>query len=107
MIVPGLTRMLKVEVIVSGTDVPGVEDLITAAGATGYTTVPGVSGLGHAGYHQARLLFNDTDSLALLMTVVPEAVGQELIAGLTQLLHASPGVMLVSETYVSRPEYFA
>ena len=31
----------------------------------------------------------------------------DFVAGLRPLLDASPGVMFVSETYVSRPDYFA
>lgn len=44
---PTLTRMTKVEVVVSGQDAAAVRDLIAGVGATGYTSVSGVSGLGH------------------------------------------------------------
>jgi nitrogen regulatory protein PII len=102
-----LTKMIKVEVVVSGSDAPAVRDLISSVGATGYTSLSGVSGLGHNGYHQGRLLFNQQASLELLITVVPEAKVDALLAGLRPLLHASSGVMFVTETFVSRPEYFS
>ncbi len=103
----GLKKMTKIEVVVTGADAVAVRELFRAAGATGYTTVSGVSGLGHDGYHQGRLLFNDQAALELLITVVPvEKVGA-LLAGLRPLLDASSGVMFLSDTFVSRPEYFS
>lgn len=104
---PPLTRMTKVEVVVPGSDAAAVRDLIRSVGATGYTSVSGVSGLGHHGYRQGRLLFNQQAALELVITVVPEAKAEALLAGLRPLLDASSGVMFVTETFVSRPEYFS
>ncbi|MEH3128663.1 MAG: transcriptional regulator [Mycolicibacterium neoaurum] len=102
-----LARMTKVEVVVSGQDAAAVRDVITGVGATGFTSVSGVSGLGHHGYHQGRLLFNQQATLELIITVVPDDKVEALLAGLRRLLDASPGVLFVTETYVSRPEYFS
>lgn len=107
MTAPALTKMTKVEVVVAGSDGPAVRELIRSIGATGFTSVSGVSGLGHHGYHQGRLLFNQQATLELLITVVPESKVQPLLAGLRPLLDASSGVMFVTETYVSRPDYFS
>lgn len=103
----GLTKMIKIEVVVSGSNAPAVRDLIKSVGATGFTSLSGVSGLGHNGYHQGRLLFNQQAALELIITVVPEHKLEALLAGLRPLLDVSPGVMFVTETYVSRPEYFS
>ena len=103
---PTLTKMTKVEVVVPGSDAPAVRELIQSVGATGFTSLSGVSGLGHHGYHQGRLLFNQQATLELIITVVPEERAEALLAGLRPLLDASSGVMFVTETYVSRPEYF-
>jgi len=103
---PGLARMTKVEVVVAGDDVPAVQGVFEAAHATGWTSVSNVSGLGHGGLHQGRLLFNERAALSLLITVVPDERADALIAGLRELLSDRSGVMFVSETYVSRPEYF-
>jgi len=102
-----LTKMTKVEVVVPGSDAPAVRDLIQSVGATGYTSLSGVSGLGHNGYHQGRLLFNQQAALELIITVVPEPKIEALLTGLRPLLDASSGVMFVSETFVSRPDYFS
>ena len=101
-----LTPMTKIEVVVTGTDATAVRDLIHATGATGYTSLPGVSGLGHHGQHQGRLLFNQQAALELIITVVTNDRADDLIAGLRPLLEASSGVMFVTDTYVSRPDYF-
>ena len=103
----GLAKMTKIEVVVSGGDAPAVREMIRSVGATGFTSVSGVSGLGHGGYHQGRLLFNQQAALELLITVVPETKVEALLAGLRPLLDTSSGVMFVTETYVSRPDYFS
>lgn len=103
----GLTKMIKIEVVVSGSNAPAVRDLIKSVCATGFTSLSGVSVLGHNGYHQGRLLFNQQAALELIITVVPEDKLEALLAGLRPLLDVSPGVMFVTETYVSRPEYFS
>ena len=107
MTAPELTKMTKVEVVVSGSDAPAVRELIQSIGATGYTSLSGVSGLGHHGYHQGRLLFNQQAALELIITVVPQPRIEALLAGLRPLLDASSGVMFVTETFVSRPDYFS
>ncbi len=103
----GLAKMTKIEVVVSGGDAPAVREMIQSVGATGFTSLSGVSGLGHGGYHQGRLLFNQQAALELLITVVPEEKVEALLAGLRPLLDTSSGVMFVTETYVSRPDYFS
>lgn len=102
-----LTAMAKIEVVVDGEDVPAVRDLFLDAGATGYTGLSGLSGLGHGGHHQGKLLFNDRASLSMLITVVPMDRSEALIAGIRRLLDERSGVLFVSETHVSRPEYFS
>jgi nitrogen regulatory protein PII len=98
--------MTKVEVVVAGEDVAAVRGVFEAAQATGWTSLSNVSGLGHGGLHQGRLLFNERDALTMLITVVPDERADALVAGLRELLGDRSGVMFVSETYVSRPEYF-
>ena len=103
----GLTKMTRLEVVVSGRDAPPIRDLITSAGATGYTSVSGVSGLGHHGQHSGALLFNEYDTLTMLITVLPPEKATALIDAVRSMLEGRPGVMFVAETYVSRPEYFS
>jgi nitrogen regulatory protein PII len=101
-----LTRMTRLEVIVPARGAPAVRELVSSAGATGYTSVSGVSGIGHSGQHSGSLLFNEYDTLTMLITVLPEDKAGELIEAVRELLTSSSGVMFVADTYVSRPEYF-
>lgn len=101
-----LTRMTKVEVVVRGADTSLVSNLLTSCGVSGYTGVSGVSGFGHHGYHEGRLLFNDTDTPALIIAVMPDERVDGVLEGLRTLFEDRSGVMFVSETYVSRPDYF-
>ncbi|AZI58292.1 transcriptional regulator [Nakamurella antarctica] len=102
-----LTKMTKLEVVVTGADAPAVHDLFRSCGATGFTSLSGVSGLGHHGYHQGRLLFNQQATLELLITVVPDDKADALLAGLTALFEETAGVMFLTDTYVSRADYFS
>jgi nitrogen regulatory protein PII len=101
-----LTRMTRVDVVVEARDTDLVERLVTDAGAAGFTVLSNVSGLGHGGYREGRLPFNDRDGQTMLFTVVPEGAAAGVVEAVRVLLADRPGVMLVSEAWVSRPEYF-
>jgi nitrogen regulatory protein PII len=103
----GLTQMTKIEVVVGGADVAGVTDALATCGATGYTVLSAVSGLGHHGVHQGRLHFNDRDSLRMVLCVVPDERADAVVKVLRSLLENRPGVLFVSAVQVSRPDYFA
>ena len=102
----GLTRMTRVEVVINGEDVAVVTELFSEVGAKGFTAVSNVSGLGHSGLHQGRLLFKERSSLTFLTVVLPAERAGALVDSLRDLLVDHSGVMLVSDTWVSRPEYF-
>ncbi len=101
-----LTHMMKIEVVVPARGAAAIRELITTAGATGFTAVSGVSGIGHSGEHSGALLFNEFDTLTMLITVLPPGKAAELIDAVRILLNDASGVMFVSDTYVSRPDYF-
>ena len=102
----GLTTMARIDVVIEGEYVPRVREHLLAAGATGFTAVSGVAGFGHSGEHAGRLLFNDRNSLTMLISVVPLDRVQTIVAGIRELLDKHHGVVFVSETHVSRAEYF-
>ena len=101
-----LTTMARIDVIIDGEHVPSLRDLLLDAGAKGYTTLYGLSGFGHSGPHEGRPLFNDRNTLALLICVVPTQQVDAVIAGIRQLLDDNHGVVFVSETRVIRADYF-
>ena len=104
----GLTLhpMKEVRIIVEGDNRPFVIDLLEKVNATGYTILGNVSGKGHHGFHEAHYMFNDTESLVMIMTVVPEEKVEPILAGLRPLFARHSGVMFVSDVAVSRRERF-
>jgi nitrogen regulatory protein PII len=102
----GFTPMARVEVVIDGQHVPAVRDHLLSSGATGFTAVNGVAGFGHHGEHSGRLLFNDRNSLSLIISVVPFDRVQTIVAGIRELLDHHHGVVFISETHVSRADYF-
>ena len=104
----GLTLhpMKEVRIIVEGDNRPFVTDLLEKVNATGYTILGNISGKGHHGFHEAHYMFNDTESLVMIMTVVPEEKVEPILAGLRPLFDRHSGVMFVSDVAVSRRERF-
>jgi nitrogen regulatory protein PII len=100
------TTMARIEVVIDGEHIPTIRELLLGAGAKGYTTLHGVSGFGHSGPHEGRPLFNERNSLAMLICVAPLDRVDEIVGGIRQLLDDHHGVVLVSETKVSRADYF-
>ncbi|SCL25503.1 nitrogen regulatory protein P-II family [Micromonospora nigra] len=102
----GLTRMVKVEVVTRGADSDAVRTLLHASGVSGWTSLTGVSGFGHHGTHAGRLLFNDRAGLVMVIVVLPYDRAAAVVTGLRDILADRPGVMFVSDAWVSRPDYF-
>lgn len=104
----GLTLhpMKEVRVIVGGDHRTFVTELLDKVGAKGYTIIGNVSGKGSHGYHESHFLFNDQESLVMIMAVVPEDKVEPLLAGLKPLFDRHSGVMFVSDVSVSRRERF-
>jgi len=101
-----LTPMKKVDIIVSGERLPFVRDLLSRVRVTGYTIIPNVSGMGHSGFYEGNLIYNETSSLVLLMSVVKEAQVELILEGLTPLFERYSGIMYVSDVGVSRQDHF-
>jgi|SRR5579863_4065601 len=105
----GLTLhpMKEIRIIIQGEHVKFATDLLDTIKATGYTIIHNISGKGHHGFHTAHPMFNEMDSLVMLMTVVlPEKV-ESILAGLKPLFDRYTGVMFVSDVAVSRRDYFS
>ena len=101
-----LTKMTRIDVVIEGDDLAVVRNLFTAAGVTGLTVLSNVSGMGHNGWHEGRMLFNDVDGLVALFAVTPDEQADGVIAALSEWFAQRPGVMFVSDSWVSRPRYF-
>jgi len=98
--------MKRIEIIVKGEKESFVRDLLDQAEVTGYTIVRDIAGMGHHGFHEGRLLFNETASLILFMAVGPESTIRKVAEGLRPLFEKNSGVMFFSAVEVARMEYF-
>jgi nitrogen regulatory protein PII len=96
----------KIEIIVKGDKQQFVSDLLENSGATGFTLIKDISGKGHHGFHEGRLLYNDTASLVMFMAVASDDTIRKVASGLKPLFEKASGVMFVSEAHVVRLEHF-
>ena len=105
----GLTLhpMKEIRIIIQGEHLKFVTDMLDNMKASGYTIIHNVSGKGHHGFHSAHPMFNEMDSLVMLMVVVPQERVEPILAGLKPLFDRYTGVMFVSDVSVSRREYFS
>jgi nitrogen regulatory protein PII len=105
----GLTLhpMKEIRIIIQGEHVKFATDLLDSIKATGYTIFHNISGKGHHGFHTAHPMFNEMDSLVMLVTVVPQGKVEPILAGLQPIFARYTGVMFVSDVAVSRAEYFS
>ena len=105
----GLTLhpMKEIRIIIQGEHEKFVTDLLDNVKATGYTIIHNISGKGHHGFHTAHPMFNEMDSLVMLMTVVPQEKVEPILAGLKPIFDRYSGGMFVSDVAVSRREHFS
>ncbi len=102
-----LHPMKEIKIIFEGEHMGFVADLLEKVKATGYTVITNISGKGHHGFHEGHLMFNDTSSLVMLITVVPEDKVEPILSGLMPLFNRHSGNMFVSDVQVSRRERFS
>ena len=101
-----LHPMKEIRIIIEGEQLKFATDLLDHK-ATGYTVIHNISGKGHHGFHTAHPMFNEIDSIVMLMTVVTPENVEPILAGLKPLFAHHTGVMFVSDVAVSRLEYFS
>lgn len=102
-----LHRMKKIEVIVSGENEGLISSMLDKANISGFTLLRNVSGKGHNGFHEGKLLFNDKAVLVMFIAVAPEEAIESIAIGMKSLLEKNSGVMFVSEVSVARVNYFS
>ena len=98
--------MKKVEIIVRGQFLKEVETLLDRVQVSGYTVISDISGKGHHGMHEGRLLFNEIHTMVMVITVMPKELVETLLAGIKPMLEHHSGVVFVSDVEVIRREYF-
>lgn len=102
-----LHRLKKIEIVVRAEDHVLVEDLLKAAGVGGWTMIRDVAGMGHAGFHQGKTIFNDQSGLVMFVGVAEPDLIADVAKGLARLFANLPGVTFLSDVEVLRSDYFA
>lgn len=102
-----LHRMKKIEVIVSGENEGLISNMLNDANISGFTLLRNISGKGHHGFHEGKLLFNDKAVLVMFIAVAPEEAIEGIAFGMKSLLENNSGVMFVSDVSVARVDYFS
>ena len=101
-----LHPMKKIEVIVAGENENMVSKLMEEAEITGFTLIRNISGKGHSGFHEGKILFNDKASLVMFIAVATEEAIASIALGMKTLFQKNSGVMFVSDVSVARLDYF-
>lgn len=101
-----LTKMKMLQVVIPGDRLGAVRELLAVAKVSGYTVIPNVSGMGHHGYHEGRLLFNELNSQVMIVAVVTADRVDPIVSGLEELFSRGSGVVFVSDCAVRRYGYF-
>jgi len=102
-----LHPMKEIKIVIEGEYLHFVTDVLDRIKASGYTVFSNLSGKGHHGYHEGHLMFNDTSSLQMILTVVPEEKLDPILSGLKPFLEKHSGVLFVLDVSVLRPDPFA
>lgn len=102
-----LHRRRKIEVVVHAEDRDLVEDILKAAGISGWTMIRDVSGMGHSGFHDGKSIFNDKTGLVMFVGVGGDKEISEVAGALTRLFETRAGVTFLSDAEVIRSDYFA
>jgi PII-like signaling protein len=92
-----LNTMKRLEIVLERDQLTAVERVLDEH-ATGYTVVPGVTGIGHHGRHD--------DDLILLVTVVTRDHLDPILDRLLPLLNVCSGVVVIADVQVLRGEHF-
>ena len=100
-----LSRKKKVEIVVEVTRARQLLQAIEETGATGYTVIPNVSGMGHQGKR------GDDDVLGvfynvLIIVITTEEVAMKVLDRCQTLLENYTGIVYVSDVEVIRDAHF-
>lgn len=102
-----LHRLKKIEIVLLAEDYSLVEELLKAAGISGWTMIRDVAGMGHNGFHKGKTIFNDQSGLVMFVGVAKENAIADVARGLSRLFEKRPGVTFLSDVEVMRSDYFA
>jgi nitrogen regulatory protein PII len=92
----------KLEIILAGEHQAFVTDLLDRAGVKGYTIISNLSGKGSHGFHAGHVMFNEDDSLIMIIAAAAEELVAPILEGLAPFYNENSGVVFVSDIQVTR-----
>jgi nitrogen regulatory protein PII len=98
-----LHPMKEIKIIIEGEHIKFVTEVLDQIQASGYTIFSNLSGKGHSGFHEGHLMFNDTSSLQMVLTVVPE---EKVDPILSAFLERHSGSLFVIDACVLRKDHY-
>ena len=101
-----LHPMKEIKIIIEGEHIHYVTDVLDRIKASGYTVFSNISGKGHSGFHEGHMMFNDTSSMQMILTVVPEEKLDAILSGIKPFLDRHLGSLFVIDASVLRPDHF-
>jgi nitrogen regulatory protein PII len=101
-----LHPMKEIKIIIEGEHLHFITDVLDRIKASGYTIFNNLSGKGHSGFHEGHMMFNDTSSLQMVLTVVPEEKLDPILSGIKPFLERHSGSLFVIDASVLRRALF-
>lgn len=92
----------KLEIILSGEHQGFATDVLDRASVKGYTIINNLSGKGSHGFHEGHLMFNEDDTLIMIVAAVPEELVKPILEGLAPFYNKHSGVVFISDIEVTR-----
>ncbi len=100
-----LSRKKKVEIVVEVSRARQLLRAIEELGATGYTVIPNVSGMGHQGKRGDSDIFGVFRNV-LIILITTEKVAFKVIDRCQTLLENYTGIVYISDVEVIRDDHF-
>jgi len=100
-----LFRKKRIEIVVEAPLQGRVATLIEQAGATGYTVLPALAGLGRGGpWREGEII--GTQHMVVVMTIVAPDIADKVLDALKPMLGRYTAILAVSDVDVVRTELF-
>jgi nitrogen regulatory protein PII len=102
-----LHSMKEIKIVIEGEHLHFVTNVLDEIEASGYTIFNNISGKGHGGFQKGHLMYNDTNSLQMVLSIVPEEKVEPILYALKPFLECHSGSLFVLDTNVLRQDRFA
>jgi hypothetical protein len=100
-----VTDRMKIEILFDAPLLEAVSDIVTRAGASGYTLFPALGGSGRGG-RWSQDGMSHADTKVMLLTIATEEAAAAIVRGLEPLLNSHGMILMTSRVAVVREGKF-